>query len=459
MISYMTIQRSGVSDPLTRHRTSTLMAIAKGVRPNVDVMPTDKLLSECFNQYLLAEYISALAPTKDVETFKNTAKKSFKTYAEQRASSLRGYAHVYEMLTKYIDKQLHTVDQLTLLVKCLSLPKSFTIPYLNSTRNIRHQPVLYNPVMLIPTFCKDTHEPNNDGIVFIPQTFTVFDIDKSMNTEDTLTKYLSGFDWTAKNWRMLIDALASLAYQESQKSGYESFGHLPGMANHLQLQHKIPSIINSTTVCTNLVQLLQYLIINRGLVVDSAESIVRFLHPGTAVTSACESLLKLYAMEAADDRADDTETIDASDEEESSDATDEDDDEENEGQDDVSLSVDETDTDAFDFDAEDDRDDADTSADNDAANNENTPAPDYVPDDPLSSVIEVVNSETFDEYIERTTLETKLLAIINNPPAALSADDVVFLKHWVLEWMSVVSIASTKRVLRPILNRITAAGL
>ena len=70
-----------------------------------------------------------------------------------------------------------------------------------------------------------------------------------------------------------------------------------------------------------------------------------------------------------------------------------------------------------------------------------------VPDDPFTSMMKVVNSETFDDYLTRNSLIVAINAVINDPPAYLTADTCEFLKVWVTQWISLVSVDTTKEVL------------
>jgi len=70
-----------------------------------------------------------------------------------------------------------------------------------------------------------------------------------------------------------------------------------------------------------------------------------------------------------------------------------------------------------------------------------------VPDDPFTSMVKIVTSETFDDYLTRNSLISAINAVINDPPNYLSIDTCEFLKVWVTQWISLVSVDTTKEVL------------
>jgi hypothetical protein len=81
----------------------------------------------------------------------------------------------------------------------------------------------------------------------------------------------------------------------------------------------------------------------------------------------------------------------------------------------------------------------------------NTPEPKEntveVPDNPIALALRIVKSETFDDYLARNAFISAINAIIVDPPATLSGEDLKFLKIWVTQWINFFPIETTKSML------------
>ena len=69
----------------------------------------------------------------------------------------------------------------------------------------------------------------------------------------------------------------------------------------------------------------------------------------------------------------------------------------------------------------------------------------------VNPIIEIIEDESFDEYLDRGILEVRIKRMLTNPSTSLSNSDVDFLKYWYLVWFPCVSVATTREILGKIL--------
>ena len=70
-----------------------------------------------------------------------------------------------------------------------------------------------------------------------------------------------------------------------------------------------------------------------------------------------------------------------------------------------------------------------------------------VPSDPFSLKLNIVTSETFDDYLMRNEAISIINAVIMDPPASLGSENLRLLKIWVTQWINFYPVEVTKELL------------
>ena len=347
-------------------------------------------------------------------------------------------------------------------------PKEYIIPFLKSTSHYytTEKSKYYNAVFMTPKL-------EGDVVVYTPSHESYCSYDISIPEQfcyNHVLHYMMSLNWTGKSYLTFLDLIGRFAITGAPKVFHnrtlshfvtateklniskqlnysEMRGKLLGMMNYLYRRDKIDF--------SSLIP-LQMFLKNLGFKDDIIKCMTKTTLTGKDVmqfTSSHElaflkdAIIK-RATEAVDDdpEADEDEFSldDASDDtftEETNDNTDT-------GFDDSLGDPDSDSLDDFgdtgDMSMDDSSFGSDSSSDMDTEQKEDKVP---VPDDPFTSMMKVVTSETFDDYLTRNSLISAITAVINDPPAYLTVDTCEFLKVWVTQWISLVSVDTTKEVL------------
>lgn len=370
-----------------------------------------------------------------------------------------------------------------------SVPKNFLYPYLEFQNGKMPEDYSYNPVVLSPV-CRVNKESKDTEITFYCRPYTSID-----GTDPRLSKgrmsnqamaYLCAMNHNGRSWKDLIDTIQSLYISEGTEVGTES---IAGMLKYYLRLDALPVLISGKEVKRRqLLDALRIIMERDNLVFNKEEGDItelatlfsylgdnrlKYLEDKDPLVAAKERwdaqpdlafLDKLaashgYAMAADDDSASD-----------GGDGSSGDDGGEGEGDqpdstEDISDGTDGGDGDdngddlfgdGDDFADPDEDDSGGESGSGSDSSSTNTSAGDSSsgetadPED-VNPIIEIIEDETFDEYLDRGILEVRIKRMLTNPATSLSNADVEFLKYWYLVWFPCVSVATTREILGKIL--------
>lgn len=373
-----------------------------------------------------------------------------------------------------------------------SVPKDFTIPYLSlksdSLFALNKGKEYLNPLVLSPVCRKDKQDPADITITMYVRPYTSMRCVKSHPFgKNTTLAYICAMNHTGRNWKELIDTVQSLHVKTTSPTG--AFESLSGVLHHYFHGKSLPAILNSKPYSQQLIQVLRYVIENNIAVLnkdpndisqlcevfkylkDNRLTYLPMVNPIVAAKEQWDRQFDLkflseysligYGMEA--DKPDDS-GEDPSDNETSADPdepTDSDGEDNPKDGEDGEDPFDDGDLTAGDENDEGDGDGSDTSADTSSSSSSDSSSSSSsdtssdssgVDPEDVNPLIELIDDETFDEYLDRGTLQHRIKVLINNPPSSISNQDVEFLKYWFIQWFSCVSVATTREILGDLLE-------
>lgn len=492
MIRYMTVERI---DRSKSNKGSKLLSLPFDIASfenfsNLNI-PKYKKLLVLAEQYILAKSIDDMMYqdnedlTKFLMLLKNEAQSSLDTlqldidqdiYSSYKAgvgSLLQDFTISPALLDMFSDYSLYPANERL-------LPKEFWKPFLEVSIG-KYSSISYNynnAVMLYPT-------KENDIVVFRAMTgMCKYNKDVVNNSLNKQMNYLLHFDWNHTNWLSLLGVVSSYCIDSVHKlKSNRSVSHFlkaiteqntSTMVNYSEVKNQLFGILrNSVSTLhqigkddiTSLTYLLEKLNLSKDIVnaISTSSPTGRdIMHlSNTKDLEFLKEMVVMRATEAADDLNDDP---DADEDDafdfDSADTTMESDDPF--GSDDSSDTFGEMDSmdedlgdtssmfgDDSGFGDDSDPFSDDFGGDSDSSNQSAKPKENTVevPDSPFTMVLRVVNSETFDDYLVRNAAISAIHAILIDPPATLSGEDLKFLRIWVTQWINFFPIETTKSML------------
>jgi hypothetical protein len=300
--------------------------------------------------------------------------------------------------------------------------------------------------------------------------------EKTPTPFDATTKYVCSMNYNGRSWKEVIDVLQSLSITSPKHGAVES---LSGALKRHLYGWGLTEVEKHQPFATNLLQVFKFLtdrypdlLINEALEVHDLIGVFRtlgeprlqYLASTSPTVGAVENWNKQFDLQFLDkyripygmEADDDTASSDDSEDKEKDDATPADDtanSEENSENEDDSTG-DDTGDDPF-SDGDDFGDDSsseDGEGDGSSSSETDTSSDSEVKPEDLNPLIELIDNESFDDYLERGSLQNRLKALINNPPSTIRMEDIDFLKYWMTQWFSLVSVATTREILGDLLE-------
>lgn len=502
-IKYLVVRPSGYSKPMSRYTATSISAFIHQVPTWVQLdLSAKDILGISFEQALLSNYLLEMNPnSKALKSYRekctNTFEKMLK-YDLLKENNLKK-EHILESdvenISKYVT-QNHSIKGIGLenilqrftagASKYTTVPLNFSYPYIQFDSVIPNEDYLYSPVVLSPV-TRVGKEDKNLEITFYCRTYTNLNPGKNIyiDKDNRTLAYICSMNHNGKSWKELVDAIQSLHIKDNTPAAFESLSGIlndyilgesqtrrelkskkQNLLKALECVYKRDALIIDRTPeeLNELVSLFSYLGDNRLnylLESDPTVGMEDFWKAQLDLQFLTPLSLKGYAMAADDsegdsDGGDDGEDAGNDDGGDSGDENNEDSDEEveEEGEDlfgdDDDFADDEGGDDSGDEGGGDDGggsgsdSSSDTSSDSDSSE-------DAEDSDDVNPVIELIDDETFDEYLDRGILDIRIKRMIINPPTSLSGSDIEFLKYWYLVWFPCVSVATTKEILGKLL--------
>lgn len=493
-VSYIRIKPSRFVKDYTVRDVSIVSALVYMPKANPVNMSNLEKLAIYLEQYILADYLYYASHNKDILKYRDKVKKSFiikKNEILNTPSNITKFIEEnyitkanLDTLTKFFDDpdSVSVVSMLNLteaLDKCkfdrCSFLKNFYTPYLS--QKLTNQS-FNNPVILTPMYSRKVNKDTNNRtpIILLPTSYTKntyrkVNVNKEINNNKFYT-YFANMDFNNQSWQSIVDVLQKF----NLSSTVESLSNVSGLLNHYMLGHYIPGMVDKSDAKEIFLSLFNYIDKHNTLSTNDAhpEELARLMSSVFA-DDRCYYLLDenpeikaverwntyrdlacftKFGLEAKEDGADDSESGDTDSDESGA-----------SGDDDSTTDTDTTDSDDSEGDnleddgGGDDSGDADDfgdfGSDEDSGSSESNDSGDESeeadPED-VNPLIQIIENESFDEYLERGAIEKKLLTIFNNPPSELSVDQLNTMKFWYTQWFPLVSVETTKRILGDLLN-------
>lgn len=504
-IKYIIAHASAVTPKMSYNKATHITRVVYRNNQQQLKLSARDIISIFFEQTLLTDYLFNANPSNTVLfDYQNTLQDNFEKYfasgelkdevlAQQQIS-----APDVKILQKFIiEGQTLPGSSISELVHSFtgpnqsefaSVPKDFAIPYLslqsNSLRALFKGAEYANPLVLSPVCRKDKNDKTAITITMYARPYiSMRNIDQNLFDRNVTMQYICSMNRNGGSWQELIDTVQSLYVKTGNPTS--AFESLSGVLNHYFHRKALPAVLSSKQYSRQLLNILKYAMENNtsilqkeendlgqlaaifGYLRDDRLNYLTMTNPVMAAKEKWEQQTELkflagyslvgYVM-AADDPDTSSEKPPADDD--TDDTTVDDDQPENEedGEDpeDPFDDGDDFADDADDEQADDDSGDGngsststDTSSSSDSSSDSSDSGVD--PED-VNPLIELIDDETFDEYLDRGTLQYRIKALINNPPATISMQDVEFLKYWFIQWFPCVSVATTREILGDLLE-------
>ena len=494
-ISYIRIKPSRFARDYTVRDASIVSALVYMPNANPVNMSSLEKLAIYLEQYILADYLLLATPeNKDLQKYKDKVRQSFnikkneilKSSSERSKLILDNYFSEHNLntlLSFFEDPSSVSSTRMVNLLQALDKCKFDRCSFLNNFYEPYFSQNLYggsfiNPVLLTPKFSlKKTKDSNNRvPIILLPTSYTKntyrkININKDINNNKFYTYFLN-MDFNNAPWQSIVDTLQKF----NLSSSIESFSNISGLLNHYLLGHYIPGMVDRKKAKSIFLSIFNYIDKYNNLSTTDShpEEIARLMATLFADDRCCYLLMKdpklanveawnrcaelacftKFGLEAAGDNegGDDTGSEDTDDTgtdtaDDSGDATDNDTTSEDEYNDDVDDDTGEggDDDDFGGLDDDDSSGDSEDSGGDEGSENEAEP-------EDVNPLIQIIENESFDEYLERGAIEKKLLVIFRNPPSKLSANQLNTMKFWYTQWFPLVSVETTKRILGSLLD-------
>lgn len=370
------------------------------------------------------------------------------------------------------------------------LPKDFVLGY-----NRILQPILKDEIdipkygiMLYPSLRNDINEDHEQYVLCSAESMKLNDtykVKQTVFTSNTLN-YLATFDYSTTYFKTVLDMLQRVSLDNCHSLEALSFTTPFGVLKHWFFNDPANGHAQKDNKDI-LIYFVEYLTKNNHLTLDHSdvEHIVDILqymsdYRGKFLTNPEPTLedaklfntykdlnfLLAYGSEAADDTASKDEDAPAEDEgtDDTSDDTGEDT-PDDEGSDDTDTDSEDTGDDTGDDEGDDGMDGLDDFGDDDGGESSDTTSEsgsgdsdssdsdtDAAKPEDINPLIQIIDSETFDEHLERKVLSNTLASVLANPPKSLSKDTIDFLQYWLTEWYELCSIDTTKTLLKDVLK-------
>lgn len=496
-IRYLSVRPSKMTPKLSNFAASHITAAVYRKNQKLLKFGVRDILSIFFEQALLTDYLLAADPNnRALLDYQSTLRSNLQKYQDEDfdVSGTTDEAQVtsadQELIAKYVYTGKLPGMNITALVdsfmgaknsKYCTVPRNFSIPYLqvkeNSFNILNPDGKFLVPIVLSPVLRRDKTSKTDVAVTFFARSYSSMQSVDSYHTTNPTHKYICSMNYNGHTWHELVDTLQSLFVDDLKQRGSESLcGVLKNyfhrnslgmsvntkmysteMLNMLRaLTAKYPSLIEKEPVqLSQFGDLFSYLNDNRLNYLTNTNptmgQVEKWEDQGDLRFLSSLSLVG-YGMEAADSSesssddddetkaADDTTTTES--EGDNPDDTSSDDTEDDGGADPFA-----TDDFSSDPDGSDDSEGDGSSSSTDTTSDDTTVDPEDV-----NPLIELIDDESFDEYLERGTLQNRINRLINNPPSTIQLEDVEFLKFWVTQWFSLVSVATTKEILGDILG-------
>jgi len=505
MIKYLTVKQSKLDKAISNYDGSLKEAVVYNLGNPKDLSVLERY-TILFEQSLLTKYLLEATPNdkKLVSYYSNISVETKRFFKEYFNTDIKkeDFSKTYQFNKSYIDiiysyivENKYNTIQLINVLEHLSnrtdlvytnFIRNFYIPYFKQSLNTVYQEdddkytTYHNAILLIPSYKKSINDDKKIVITFNPTTFVNHTnrlISVNPFKDNKLYSYISNLNFNNKPWQSVIDILQSFNLQD--KYSIESFSNLSGLLSKYLLGVYIPGNISTKKQKMDLINLFKYLFkhnqfsttdikideFSRMMSVLFADDRFNYLTLANPTVAAKETWLKYhelseftkYGMEAQDDS---TSSEDTSDEQQQSE-DDTDDTSTDDTQSDTDDTTDESDDegdvqdddDMFGDDFADEGSDDDSSGDG-TSSDDKTDTSEAEPED-VNPLIEIIDNESFDEYLERGLIERQLKRIFDNPPPNLSTDQLNLMIYWYNQWFPLVSIDTTKMILKDILSGIS----
>ena len=487
MIRYMTVERIDRS----QSKESKLLSLPFYITSLEDFdkleIPKYKKLMVLAEQYILAKSIDDMMYQDNVELsqfltmLKHEAQSSLETlqhdisqhtYSSYKAGVeflLRDFTVLPSLLDMFNDYQVYPEEHRL-------LPKEFWKPFLEISQGAysKIQYTYPNALMLYPTLEDDVVVFRGiEGICKYKKDIPDMSLNKQLY-------YLEHFDWNATNWPTLLGVISSFCIDSVSKlKSNRSVSHFlkaiteqstSTMINYSEVRYQLLNILRDSVSSideTPHVENISYLLEKLNLDKDIISAFTSKNPTGRDIMHLSNKrdleFLKGIVLHRATEAAEGLDDTDADEDDEFNMDTMMDDSGDM-GSDDSfgDDSFDDLGSDSMDGDLGDTSsmfgDDSGFGDDSDSFGDfggddtsTNTPEPKEnaveVPDNPIALALRIVNSETFDDYLARNAFISAINAILIDPPATLSGEDLKFLRIWVTQWINFFPIETTKSML------------
>lgn len=484
MIRYMTVERIDRS----KSKASKLLSLPFYITSFEDFdkvdIPKFKKLMILAEQYILAKSIDDMMYQDNVElsqfliTLKNEAQSSLETlqndisqhtYNSYKAGVeflMRDFTVIPSLLDMFNDYQLYPEEHRL-------LPKEFWKPFLEIAQG-SYNKIQYtypNALMLYPTLEDDVVVFRSiEGICKYKKDIPDMSLNKQL-------LYLEHFDWNATNWPTLLGVISSYCIDSVSKlKSNKSICHFlkaiteqstSSVVNYSEVRYQLLNVLRdsiSSIDKTPYVESIAYLLEKLNLDKNIVSALISKNPTGRDIMHLSNKrdleFLKGIVLTRATEAAEDTNDPDADEDDEfNMDTMMDDTDTGDMGSDDSfgdlgsdSMDEDLGDTSSMFGDDSGFGDDSDSFGDfGGSDDSSNAPKPKEntveVPDNPIALALRIVKSETFDDYLARNAFISAINAIIIDPPATLSGEDLKFLRIWVTQWINFFPIETTKSML------------
>ncbi len=494
-IRYLCVHPSAMTPKMSVFDSSHITAAV--YRKNLELLNLGArdILSIFFEQMILTNYLLEMnGAHTQLQNYKQTLQMNFKRCLEQRdidtAEASLITAADLSIIKEYMDTGKLPSNAVSSLVaqftgstnsKYCALPANFTEPYLNVVSGMKQMEVYLNPIVLSARAVK-LNDGSDDSVIHLySRSYPSMKNEKSTTTDKPTLTYISSMNYNGRSWKEFVDVLQSLYVGDITKTGVES---LSGLLKCYLHGRPVPNIFRGTATTSSLLTSMRELtnaypslIMNDKSEMEEFSSLFDYLgdprlkflcndNPTVGAAESWSQQLDLqflsqyhveYGIEAADNTASKEDTSEdgdtPADDTTGSDDSPEDPDD-NEDTDDGTDNTEEGGEDPFNDgdDFSDDTSSDDGGEDSSSSSSTTDTSSDEVKPEDVNPLIELIDNESFDDYLDRGTLQNHIRALINNPPSTIQTEDVDFLKYWMTQWFSLVSVATTREILGDLLE-------
>lgn len=489
-ISHLSVRPSRMTPAQSTYDCSIIKAVVYRIAPVYETLTKRELLTILFEQMILSTYLLSTNPNyQSLVDYKNRIRDSYLKYLEEGEIKEDPDSRVHDsdllLITNYMQGEklpLSAIEYLSvrytgkLASKYTNLPNNFTIPYLMISSGAKDYQI-DNPAVLCARVIKNE---DTTSIRFYTKTYTSLETDTIFDRFDPTTRFVCSLNYNGRTWKDLFDTMRSLYIGKENRYAAESLSQLfkqyqfsgqvslnmdtRGATRDLlsifkALYQKYPAFIEKEKgELKDLVSLfhylkddrLQYLLEEDPLMVATedwrSQLDLQFLD-GLSLGYGMEASVNPDASEGTSSDSNDEEDKTEETPNQSNDSTDDTDTSGGDGEEEDPFS----DGDDFADDNDDSSDDSNEGEGSSSSTDTESDDNEVKPED-VNPLIELIDNETFDEYLDRGTLRNRIKSLINNPPLSLDAGDVDFLKYWMTQWFSRVSVATTREILGDLLG-------